>query len=78
MTDETNANEVMMMGCRAKSPYMQTATKAAKLEREGALEAAGKLWGHAAVEAVREENKVWALARQERCDPTMRRGGKGA
>lgn len=78
MTDKASTGEVMMKSCRPSSNYMQTATQAAKLEREGALEAAGKLWGHAAVEAVREENKVWALARQERCDPTMRRGGKGA
>ena len=78
MTDKTSTNEVMMKGCRARSRYMPIANKAAKLEAEGAMEAAGKLWGHAAVEAVREENKAWALARQERCDPTMRRGGKGA
>ncbi|RKJ92169.1 ANR family transcriptional regulator [Aeromonas veronii] len=73
MIDETNANEVMM-GCRAKSPYMQTANKAAKLEAEGALEAAGKLWGHAAEEAVKEVNKDWALARQKRCLHKLKKG----
>ncbi|AMQ44845.1 hypothetical protein AMS64_22075 [Aeromonas veronii] len=78
MTDEAGTNEVMMKGCRRRSRYMPIAIKAAKLEAEGVLDAAGKLWGHAAAEAVKEENRAWALARQQHCDPTMRKRGVAA
>ncbi|QTL95551.1 ANR family transcriptional regulator [Aeromonas jandaei] len=78
MTEKTSAGEVVMMSCRAKSPYMQTATKARNLEAEGALEAAGKLWGHAAVEAIREENRAWAWARQAHCLCVLKKEGVAA
>ncbi|KAJ8740028.1 ANR family transcriptional regulator [Aeromonas veronii] len=73
MTDEASTNEVMMKGSRARSRYMPIATKAAKLEAEGALDAAGKLWGHAAAEAIKEVNREWAMARQKHCGYALKK-----
>ncbi|WP_421218214.1 ANR family transcriptional regulator [Aeromonas enteropelogenes] len=63
------------------SDYMLLAGQAAELERQGALDKAAQAWRIAAPLAVKEENREWANARQQRCqyivDEPIRLAGGG-
>ncbi|MFB2830293.1 ANR family transcriptional regulator [Aeromonas jandaei] len=67
-----------MRGRRVRSKYMPTADKAALMERQGEWDAAGRLWRHAAIEAVRAENKAWAESRGSVCEHKLKQQKGGS